>query len=373
LNTIKMLLEAGAQPWGTMLLTALWRGCGERVIRLLLEYGAPFRSDLENESALEVAICRGADRPIVEVLLSASVKWSPQRHSVFPRSFRVRARTLAMCNQRLASPLPPSVVERIVFWVAAAEKRDGDHADLRRSLCNMCDLPALEHRVAAAGMREIAMQSERSGNTSKSALLESLTTSQLVSLLWQRDGPSVAKTPTFYRTEGTVRVPRIDEGRSTPDSDRSSADEKPSLPAPAKRKRKLASASAPKIYISSEGSAVGSFMPQQSSASTASNARRAAHPVADSRNPNSPKPHHCSCCHVCHVSMKQRPRPIAACSNCNTIICKLCLQDRWKTDQWEEACSTSNWVCHKCRGICVCKACKSKGARNQQEKQDIYV
>lgn len=39
-----------------MLLTALWRGCDAKVIETLLDFGAPFRSDLENESAIEVPL-----------------------------------------------------------------------------------------------------------------------------------------------------------------------------------------------------------------------------------------------------------------------------------------------------------------------------
>lgn len=70
---------------------------------------------------------------------------------------------------------------------------------------------------------------------------------------------------------------------------------------------------------------------------------------------------HCTCCHVCHVSMKQRPRQLLACAACNTIICRTCLETRWKTDQWAEGCLEDQWVCHKCRGDCPCKACRGKG------------
>jgi ankyrin repeat protein len=85
LSVVRMLLEAGARPSGTMLLTALWRGCDSGVIELLLAYGAPFRSDLENESALEVAICRGAGRRVVEMLIRAGSKWSPKTHRMYPK------------------------------------------------------------------------------------------------------------------------------------------------------------------------------------------------------------------------------------------------------------------------------------------------
>lgn len=385
INVVRMLLEAGAKPWGTMLLTALWRGCDNKVIELLLEFGAPFRSDLENESALEVAICRGANRSIIELLLKASAKWSPARHAVFPKSFQARARSLALCFGRLSPAMSSGKpLETIIYWTAVAEKCDGDRADLQRTLANQCDLPALEHRVTAAGFGELARHSEQSGNTSKVALLDRLNMEQLVALLWQQDAPIKAYASlqrntserqrsiiTSQGSESTLdgKGPLDEDDFGSPVEEdeedgllNDSSDEKPQAV-----KRKSKPVAAPQIYVSSEGSAVGGFM-----ASSHSNNRRLAHPVADSRNPNSPKPHHCTCCHVCHVSMKQRPRPIAACSQCNTIICKLCLQDRWKSDQWEEACATSTWVCHKCLGSCVCKACKSKGCRNQ-EKTDVYA
>lgn len=378
-NVVRMLLEAGAKPWGTMLLTALWRGCDQRIIHLLLEFGAPFRSDLENESALEVAICRGASKPIVEVLLAASAKWTPLSHAVFPKSFQQRVLAFARCLGRsfpaVAHGRP---LETIIYWMAVAEKRDGDRADLQRVLCNQCDLPALEQRIAAAGFGEMARQSELSGNTSKTALLERLQTPELV-LLWQQDavtnayaaqrragdrGPIIMSQGSESTLDGKgLPDPDDDFGGDEEDVRHESSDDRP---APTQVKRKRKPVAAPQIYVSSEGSAVGGFL-----SASHSNNRRLAHPVADSRNPNSPKPHHCTCCHVCHVSMKQRPRPVSSCSQCNTIICKLCLQDRWKTDQWEEACSSSAWVCHKCLGSCVCKACKSKGQRI--EKADVYV
>eukprot|EP01093_Parvamoeba_rugata_P014787 TRINITY_DN492_c0_g1_i2.p2 TRINITY_DN492_c0_g1~~TRINITY_DN492_c0_g1_i2.p2 ORF type:complete len:255 (-),score=-38.18 TRINITY_DN492_c0_g1_i2:49-813(-) len=67
-----------------------------------------------------------------------------------------------------------------------------------------------------------------------------------------------------------------------------------------------------------------------------------------------------SCCHVCHVSMRQRPRPSKGCSTCKSILCNICLTERFPTNLWEEADSTPNWQCPKCTGTCVCKACRTK-------------
>lgn len=61
--------------------------------------------------------------------------------------------------------------------------------------------------------------------------------------------------------------------------------------------------------------------------------------------------------------MKQRPRPLLACSTCNNIYCRICLESRWKTDKWAEGVSQGDaWVCPKCVGDCACKAC-TKGAK----------
>ena len=69
---------------------------------------------------------------------------------------------------------------------------------------------------------------------------------------------------------------------------------------------------------------------------------------------------HCSCCHSCHVSMKQRPRPLLACSECNNIYCQVCLETRFKSDKWSEGRDSAVWQCPKCAGDCCCKSC-SKG------------
>jgi len=80
---------------------------------------------------------------------------------------------------------------------------------------------------------------------------------------------------------------------------------------------------------------------------------------------------HCSCCHSCHVSMKQRPRPLLACSQCNNIYCRICLQTRWKSDKWEEGLAMDPWVCPKCTGDCVCKSC-AKGQHKSVVKKRAH-
>jgi hypothetical protein len=376
-NVVRMLLEAGARPSGTMLLTALWRGCEASIIELLLSYGAPFRSDLENESALEVAICRGANRRIVELLQRATSKWSPKTHFMFPKAFRERAQLVCLLNNRQEPRLrmPTAVVQRLVWWMSVAEKRDGDHRDLVVSICNSCDLSSLEQRVAGSGFAEVARRSEQSGNTSKGALLEGMSVDDLLRVLWFEDKPAVApiamapqlidstarhKLMQSVGSESTLDSRLLEEEVPLDDDDNmredDGGDEGPHVNEDSspernemRRKRKLANGSSNGAAANGDVAAyaeIGALPPSVTAERSggSGSTRRTAHPVADSRNPNSPKPHHCTCCHVCHVSMKQRPRPIAACAQCNTIICKLCLQDRWKNDQWDDACSSAGWM-----------------------------
>jgi hypothetical protein len=84
-----------------------------------------------------------------------------------------------------------SILERIFYWLAVAEKRDEDRKNLQASLCNAFDLSSLERRAAAVGFAEISRQSEQSGNTSKTVLLQSLKTADLLKLLWYEDVPMV--------------------------------------------------------------------------------------------------------------------------------------------------------------------------------------
>ena len=62
--------------------------------------------------------------------------------------------------------------------------------------------------------------------------------------------------------------------------------------------------------------------------------------------------------------MKQRPRPLLACSSCNNIYCRVCLESRWKDDRWTAGLAEGEaWQCPKCVGDCCCKAC-GKGNRS---------
>lgn len=400
---IRMLLDAGASPSGTMLLTALWRGCESVVIELLLAFGAPFRSDLENESALEVALCRGADHQVVDVLLNAPARWSPKLHHAYARVFRERVFAFLLVNNRLGSAkLPSKALLNVVKWIARIDKEEGDIADLQRSIHNLCDTLTLERRIHALGVRRrtlggapappslvhngepihspiepldayepssllhkqypnAANPFETDAILSKVELLEGLTARQLLSVLRYED-PALKARPSLHlssHSEATAEgsLPFMYEERRNSESTRLNGAARLLLGDDGDYEEADADHDEDDVDEHVE-------KPLRVQVKSSSSANRGpVHPLTDARNPNGPKAHHCTCCHVCHVSMKQRPRPIAACSMCNTIICKLCLQDRWKTDQWDEACSQPSWVCHKCNGTCVCKSCKSKGSR----------
>jgi hypothetical protein len=327
-SVIRMLLEAGARPSGTMLLTALWRGCDIAVIELLLMFGAPFRSDLENESALEVAICRGAGRRVVDLLLRAGSRWSPKTHKMYPKVFRERAFQMCLVNQRLPPRLrlPPAVVQRIIWWTGTAEKHDGDYRDLTISICNSCDIVSLEHRISSTGFGEIARKSELSGNTSKAALLEGMAMKDLLKLLWFDEKlapiapPTVVMPPMLIDATTRMKLMQSAGSESTLESrllDDVAMDEEEGLLGEAnargrededggdmdgssneRSQRKVRKLNI--IPVGNAGSyfAEASALPPSVTADRAGGSgsnRRTAHPVADVRNPNSPKPHHWYC------------------------------------------------------------------------------
>ncbi len=62
--------------------------------------------------------------------------------------------------------------------------------------------------------------------------------------------------------------------------------------------------------------------------------------------------------------MKQRPRPLLACSECNNIYCQVCLETRFKTDKWAEGRDLPTWQCPKCAGDCCCKSCSKVRPRH---------
>merc|ERR1712137_108336 len=66
----------------------------------------------------------------------------------------------------------------------------------------------------------------------------------------------------------------------------------------------------------------------------------------------------CTCCHICHTSLKTSKREFFPCSACPSIICRQCIE---LTDQdWNEIQALKDWTCPHCNGDCPCKRCKNK-------------
>lgn len=66
----------------------------------------------------------------------------------------------------------------------------------------------------------------------------------------------------------------------------------------------------------------------------------------------------CTCCHVCHTSLKTSRRAFFPCSECPTIICRQCIEATGQ--DWEKVNSLKNWSCPRCCGDCPCKRCRNK-------------
>ena len=77
----------------------------------------------------------------------------------------------------------------------------------------------------------------------------------------------------------------------------------------------------------------------------------------------------CTCCHVCHTSLKTSRRRFAPCTTCPTIICQQCIE--FTGDDWDSIVVSPTWSCPRCRGDCPCKRCKNKvsggNLRNSEE------
>mmetsp|Transcript_13524 Transcript_13524/g.53618 ORF Transcript_13524/g.53618 Transcript_13524/m.53618 type:complete len:255 (+) Transcript_13524:145-909(+) len=78
----------------------------------------------------------------------------------------------------------------------------------------------------------------------------------------------------------------------------------------------------------------------------------------------------CTCCHVCHTSLKTSRRHFAPCTTCPTIICQPCIE--FTGDNWEEIVVNPTWSCPRCRGDCPCKRCKNKVSGGLRTSGDSF-
>ena len=84
----------------------------------------------------------------------------------------------------------------------------------------------------------------------------------------------------------------------------------------------------------------------------------------------------CTCCHVCHTSLKTSRRSFFPCSQCPSIICRQCIE--LTGQEWDRVNSLKDWSCPRCCGDCPCKRCRNKvvnksssfsGERKQKRKR----
>lgn len=66
----------------------------------------------------------------------------------------------------------------------------------------------------------------------------------------------------------------------------------------------------------------------------------------------------CTCCHICHTSLKTSKRDFFPCSDCPTIICRQCVE--LTGQDWDHVNSLEDWSCPRCCGDCPCKRCRNK-------------
>lgn len=78
----------------------------------------------------------------------------------------------------------------------------------------------------------------------------------------------------------------------------------------------------------------------------------------------------CTCCHVCHTSLKTSRRHFAPCTTCPTIICQPCIE--FTGDDWGEIVVNPTWSCPRCRGDCPCKRCKNKVSGGLRTSGDSF-
>merc|ERR1711934_621315 len=72
----------------------------------------------------------------------------------------------------------------------------------------------------------------------------------------------------------------------------------------------------------------------------------------------------CTCCHICHTSLKTSRRSFFPCSACPSIICQQCVEGM--NEDWDALATTKDWECPRCRDCCPCKRCKNKDSTDKR-------
>ena len=76
----------------------------------------------------------------------------------------------------------------------------------------------------------------------------------------------------------------------------------------------------------------------------------------------------CTCCHVCHTSLKTSRRSFFPCSDCPSIICRQCIE--LTGQDWDYVNSLSEWSCPRCVGDCPCKRCRNKAISSTPKQNE---
>ena len=106
----------------------------------------------------------------------------------------------------------------------------------------------------------------------------------------------------------------------------------------------------------------------------ASNSTSNSNQTSSSNNANNyPTSNHCTCCHICHTSMKTSKREFFHCVSCTSVLCIQCVENYIidsqecgrdpvaLTKQINQIKKKSgSWNCLKCEGKCPCKRCKNR-------------
>lgn len=77
----------------------------------------------------------------------------------------------------------------------------------------------------------------------------------------------------------------------------------------------------------------------------------------------------CTCCHICHTSVKTSKRSFFPCSSCPSIVCRQCIESM--NEDWETLGESCDWDCYRCRDCCPCKRCRNKESSNTIVDQSI--
>lgn len=66
----------------------------------------------------------------------------------------------------------------------------------------------------------------------------------------------------------------------------------------------------------------------------------------------------CTCCHICHTSVKTSRRNFIPCTTCQSIICQPCIE--LTGQNYDSILMLSTWSCPRCCNNCPCKRCRNK-------------